>query len=190
MTKSDRDKMPDWAFQMMSATFTLKDWLFPGVDKRVEGFGIQEGMTVVDYGCGPGRYTIRFAKRVGERRKVYAVDVQELAIETVKRKMTSLGLKNIIPVVAKGYATGIPDHIADMVFALDMFFGVREPSALLAEIHRIVRPTGVLILDDGHQSRQKTLEKLNKSGKWEIVEASRDHLRCIPKEMNGTNFID
>jgi 2-polyprenyl-3-methyl-5-hydroxy-6-metoxy-1,4-benzoquinol methylase len=81
MTKSNRDKMPDFAFQMMSATFALKDWLFPSVDKRVARFSIQEGMTVVDYGCGPGRYTIRFAKLVGERGKVYAVDVQELAIE-------------------------------------------------------------------------------------------------------------
>jgi len=181
MTKSDKDKMPDFAFRMMSATFDLKDWLFPSVDKRVAGFGIQRGMTVVDYGCGPGRYTIRFAKLVSEQGKVYTVDVQELAIESVNQKANSLGLKNIIPVVAKGYATGIPDHIADMVFALDMFFGVRDPSALLAEIHRIVKPTGVLILDDGHQSREKTLEKLGRSGKWEIVEASRDHLRCIPK---------
>jgi ubiquinone/menaquinone biosynthesis C-methylase UbiE len=181
MTKSDRDKMPDFAFKMMTATFDLKDWLFPSVDKRVAGFGIQEGMTVVDYGCGPGRYTIRFAKLVGEQGKVYAVDVQELAIETVKQKMNSLGLKNVVSVVAKGYTTDIPDQSADMVFALDMFFGVSDPSALLAEIHRIVKPTGVLILDDGHQSRQKTLEKLNRSGKFEIVEASRDHLRCTPK---------
>jgi hypothetical protein len=46
MTKSDQDKMPDFAFRMMSATFALKDWLFPGVDERVAGFGIQEGMTL------------------------------------------------------------------------------------------------------------------------------------------------
>lgn len=181
MAVRDQDRMPDFAFRMMSATFALKDWLFPGVDKRVAGFGIQEGMTVVDYGCGPGRYTTRFAKLVGEQGKVYAVDVQELAIEYVKRKLKSEGLQNIIPVVARGYETEIPDGTADIVFALDMFFGVNEPVALLAEIHRIVRPEGVLILDDGHQPRERTLEKLNRSGKWVIKEASRDHLRCTPK---------
>ena len=68
-----------------------------------------------------------------------------------------------------------------MAFALDMFFGVSDPVALLAELHRILRPEGVLILDDGHQSRQKTLEKLGWSGKWEVEQASRDHLRCTPK---------
>ncbi len=68
--------MPDMAFRMMSATMALKDTLFPSADKRVATFGIREGMTVVDYGCGPGRYTTRFAKLVGEKGKVYAVGVK------------------------------------------------------------------------------------------------------------------
>ncbi len=87
MARPNTDRMPDMALRMMSATFTLKDKLFPSVDKRVATFGIREGMTVVDYGCGPGRYSTRFAKLVGEKGKVYAVDVQPLALETVKRKM-------------------------------------------------------------------------------------------------------
>lgn len=180
MARGDVDRMPDLAFRMMSATFTLKDLMFPGVDKRVDGFGIRPGMTVVDYGCGPGRYTTRFSKLVGENGKVFAVDVQDLAIETVKRKMRSQGLDNIIPIVATGYETGIPDNTADMVFALDMFFGVKDPVALLAEIHRIVRRDGILILDDGHQSRQTTTNKIEQSGKWAIKAESRDHLRLIP----------
>jgi ubiquinone/menaquinone biosynthesis C-methylase UbiE len=181
MSNRDHDRMPDFAFRMMSAVMALEDWLFPRLDKRIAGFGIREGMTVVDYGCGPGRYTVRFSKLVGEAGKVYAVDVQALALQYVKQKMDTQGLKNIIPVLADGYQTDIPDHSADMAFALDMFFGVSDPVALLAELHRILRPKGVLILDDGHQSRERTLEKLGWSGKWEVVEASRDHLRCIPR---------
>lgn len=181
MSKGNQDRMPDFAFRMMNAVMELKDRLFPSVDKRVAGLGILPGMTVVDYGCGPGRYAIRFAKLVGMPGKVYAVDVQELALESVKRKMKEQAINNVIPVLASGYKTSIPDHVADMAFALDMFFGVTDPAALLAELHRIVKPDGVLILDDGHQSRAKTLEKINGSGKWEIKEASRDHLRCVPK---------
>ena len=95
--------------------------------------------------------------------------------------MEAQGLKNIISVLADGYQTEIPDQSADMAFALDMFFGVSDPVALLAELHRIVRHEGVLILDDGHQSREKTLEKLGWSGKWEVMQANREHLRCIPR---------
>jgi ubiquinone/menaquinone biosynthesis C-methylase UbiE len=91
MVIDDRDRMSDFAFKMMSVIMSLKDWLFPGLDQRIAGFGIREGMTVVDYGCGPGRYTTRSARLVGERGKVYAVDVQELALETVKQKIKTQG---------------------------------------------------------------------------------------------------
>jgi ubiquinone/menaquinone biosynthesis C-methylase UbiE len=172
--------MPDIAFRLMSATFALKDFLYPTIDKRVVTFGIREGMTVVDYGCGPGRYTTRFSKLVGRNGRVYAVDVQKLAVEAVKRKMAKQGLGNIMPVLAKGYDTGLPDQMADRVCALDMFFGVREPSTFLQEVHRIARPEGILIIDDGHQSRQTTLQKIKASGCWSVVEETPDHLKCLP----------
>ncbi len=180
MTRSRRDRMPDLAFRMMSAIMALKDLLYPTIDKRVATFGIREGMTVVDYGCGPGRYTIRFAKLVGRNGKVYAVDIQPLAIEAVKRQMAAQGLNNVVPVLAKGYETGLPDRIADMVCALDMFFGLGEPSTFLREVHRIIKPEGVLVLDDGHQSRQTTLAKVRATGGWSVVEETRDHLKCMP----------
>ena len=68
----------------------VKDRLLPVVDKRIEGFQVQPGMTLIDYGCGPGRYTIRFARLVGDQGKVYAVDVQALALEYVRRTMRSM----------------------------------------------------------------------------------------------------
>jgi len=55
------------------------DFIYPYVKKRSKTFGISEGMTVIDYGCGPGRYTTEFAKIVGEKGKVYAVDIHEMA---------------------------------------------------------------------------------------------------------------
>jgi len=181
MTKGNQDRMPNFEFRIMSAIIGLEE-LFPRrIDKRVAGFGIQKGQTLVDYGCGPGQYTTRFARWVGEQGVVYAVDVQELAIESVKRKMKTQGLRNIIPIVARGYNTGIPEHSVNMVLALDMFFLVKDPTALLAEIHRILRPDGLLILDDGHKSRESTLEKITQAGSFAVKAASKDHLRCIPK---------
>jgi ubiquinone/menaquinone biosynthesis C-methylase UbiE len=159
----------------------FEDWLLPNrIERRVFTFGIQPGMTVVDYGCGPGRTTVPFARHTGPRGKVYSVDVQELALDRVRSKIKEQDLQNIIPVLARGYRTDIPDHCTDMVCALDMFFGVKDPVALLVDIHRILKPGGVLILDDGYQSRSKTLEKLNRSGRFELAVENKVHLRCTP----------
>jgi ubiquinone/menaquinone biosynthesis C-methylase UbiE len=177
---SQFEQMPNFAFRMMGAVMAIEDLVHPTIDKRVLTFGVREGMTIVDYGCGPGRYTTRFAKLVGKNGKVYAVDVQPLAIEMVKSKMIKQALENIVPVLAKGYDTGLPDKIADIVCSLDMFFALREPTVFLREVHRIIKPDGVLIIDDGHQSRQATLRKIEASGYWRVTEETRDHLKCLP----------
>jgi ubiquinone/menaquinone biosynthesis C-methylase UbiE len=178
MADDTRDRMPDFAFRMMSAVMAVKDRVYPMVDQRVARFDIRPGMTVVDYGCGPGRYTVRFARRVGPEGRVYAVDIQPLAVEAVRRKMQAAGLDNIRPVLARGYHSGLPDHAADCVCALDMFFGLAEPSAFLREVRRLLKPEGRLILDDGHQSRASTLRKLHAAGGWRVVEETRGHLVC------------
>ena len=177
---SQIEQMPNFAFRLMSAVMAIEDLVHLTIDQRVLTFEIRPGMTVVDYGCGPGRYATRFAKLVGNNGKVYAVDVQPLAIEMTKSKMTKQDLSNVVPVLAKGYDTGLPDEIADMVCALDMFFALREPTTFLREVHRIAKPDGMLIIDAGHQSRQATLQKIKASGYWRVTEETRDHLKCLP----------
>ncbi len=174
------DRMPDFAFRGMVWLMNIEDFFWRRIDARAATFGIQPGMTVVDYGCGPGRYTTRFARLVGEGGRVYAVDIHELALREVQKRAGRLGLRNVTPVLAHGYDSTLLEGVADVVCCLDMFFGVRDPSALLAELRRITRPAGVLVIDDGHQSRSTTLAKIRASGHWAIVRESRDHLVCRP----------
>jgi ubiquinone/menaquinone biosynthesis C-methylase UbiE len=172
------DTMSGSSFRLMSAVFTVFDFFFPYLDKRISTFGVKEGMVLVDYGCGPGRYTTRLARLVGPAGKVYGVDVQPLAIEAVRWKTERLGLSNVEPVLATGHDSGLASGIADMIFAIDMFFWVHEPSRFLDELRRLAKPTAVLIIDDGHQSRARTKEKLCAAGQWTIVEETGDHLKC------------
>ena len=134
----------------------------------------------MDYGCGPGRYAVKFAELVGEKGIVYAVDIHELAIETVKEKIRRGNLRNIEPILIQGYDSTLPDTVADVVCALDMFFIIKKPTEFLAELKRIVKSDGTLVIDDGHQPRSVTKEKILDSGLWDIVEETRDHLKCKP----------
>jgi ubiquinone/menaquinone biosynthesis C-methylase UbiE len=172
--------MSNLSFRLMSLAMSIVDLVTPKIDTRVATFGIKEGMTVVDYGCGPGRYTTRFARLAGASGKVYAVDIHPLAIETVKVKAAKEKLANITPVLAEGYSSGIPDHVADVVCAIDMFRGIKEPSAFLTELRRIAKPDGMLIIDDGHQPRAATKAKIQASGQWVISAETPDHLTCTP----------
>ena len=45
---------------------------------------ILPGMRIADFGCGSGHWTIILARAVGPSGKVFAVDVQETALEATR----------------------------------------------------------------------------------------------------------
>lgn len=184
-TRRKTEKMSDVGFRMMNLAFGIIDLVFPHVRKRIRRFGVCRGMTVVDYGCGPGRYAVELASVVGNEGVVYALDIHELAIRSVENKIRKKKIKNIRTGMVTGhddgkYDTHLPDNTADLVCALDMFFIIKDPTAFLDEIARIMKDAGVVILDDGHQSREETRRKLGISGRFKVVDETRDHLKCVP----------
>lgn len=52
-----KENIPDTGFRLMGLVMRFMEWVHPQAENRANMFGIKEGMTVVDYGCGPGRYT-------------------------------------------------------------------------------------------------------------------------------------
>jgi ubiquinone/menaquinone biosynthesis C-methylase UbiE len=175
------ERMSNASFRIMVLFFGIVDFLYPHVARRAKRFGISEGMTVVDYGCGPGRYTVNFASLVGERGKVYALDIHELAIQTVERRMAKRNVRNVQPILVEGYHSTLPDETADVVCAIDMFFIIKNPTEFLAELKRIAKRGGLLVIDDGHQPRSVTKQKILDSGLWDISEETPDHLKCRPR---------
>ncbi len=77
------ERMSDVSFKCMVILFNIYDFFSQLIDNRLKNFGIKPGIIVVDYGCGPGRYTSCFARLVGEKGKLYAVDLHELAIQAI-----------------------------------------------------------------------------------------------------------
>lgn len=108
------------------------------------------------------------------------MDIHELVIQEVKRKIKKYELTNIEPLLAQDYNSGIPDHVADVICALDMFFIIQKPVEFLAELRHISKNNGILIIDDGHQKRIETKSSIQESMLWLIMEESKDHLKCKP----------
>lgn len=176
---NEMDKMPSWAFRVMAFMFNATD-IFVPAGKKILPFNIRKGMTVVDYGSGTGRYLKKASELVGESGMVYAVDIHELAIESAFRQIRKHDLKNVKPVQTDGNTTDIPSNCADLIFALDMFHMVRNTFIFLKELHRISKADGILIIEDGHQPRSLSKEKILTSGLWEIVDEKKSFLRCRP----------
>ena len=178
---NDLNRMPDIAFKIMDLTFKIY-YLFKSVDKYMDEFGIKTGNTVVDYGCGPGHYIKHASELAGDSGTVYAVDIHELAILSVEKLKKKYSLNNVTAIQTDGITVGIKDNAADLIYAIDMFHMVKEPNIFLKEINRIIKKSGVLIIEDGHQSRESAKEKIIQSGWWEIIEEKKKFLKCSPNK--------
>jgi ubiquinone/menaquinone biosynthesis C-methylase UbiE len=178
------DRMPDFAFKMMAFIFNISDKL-KSPDKKLDPFKIQMDMTVIDYGCGTGRYLRSASERVGIAGKVYAVDIHELAIESANRVIKQYNLANVITVLTDGTTVDILSHTADLIYALDMFHMVSDTDSFLNELCRITKPDGIMYLEDGHQPRKLAKEKVNNSGRWTIIEETKKYMKCKLKKQTS-----
>lgn len=173
------ERIPGVAFRMMSLLFVIRD-RFTSPWSVLDQFGIERGQTAVDYGCGPGSYLRRASELVGSEGRVFAVDIHELAIKAVMKRIDREQLHNVTAVLAAGTSAGLPDCTADVIYALDMFHMVREPAVFLRELNRICKATGALYINSGHQSTKEAISKILSSGAWEIVERKKRYLKCAP----------
>ena len=166
----------DAAYRCMVWIFRIMDF-FKKPDRRLDDFLIKKGMTVVDYGCGPGRYLPKASELVGPGGRVYAVDVHPMAIDLVKKKIVKHSLSNVVPVlIDRVTPPAIEANCADVIYALDMFHQIEDSESFLSGIHRIIKNDGRLYLEDGHQPRDTTLKKVERSSLWRIAGQSRRHL--------------
>jgi len=174
-----RDRMPDWAFRTMALAFRFRD-KFVRKDKILDEFGIRPGMSVVDYGCGPGSYIGKASRLVGASGNVYAVDIHELAVEAVGKRIAKENLRNVTALLAAKEGCPLEDGSADLIYALDMFHMAADPSGFLKELRRISKTDGILFIDSGHQGRDKARAKIGASGAWTVVEESPRYFKCRP----------
>lgn len=175
-----KKKIPNLGFKIMVGMYGLID-LFHTPQNKIAKFDINESDVVVDYGCGPGRYVKKASELVGKTGKVYAVDIHKMAIQYVDREIEKYKLENVESCLVQNGTTGIEDNSADVIFALDMFHHVDETEEFFLELHRIIKPEGILYLEDGHQARKLSKHKISRSNLWEIMKESSALIQLVPK---------
>ncbi|MCG2687644.1 class I SAM-dependent methyltransferase [Candidatus Parcubacteria bacterium] len=178
LSGKNREAIPNIAFHVMTYIMKLMDFFGEHYSKNFETLGLKPGQTVIDYGCGPARYIENASKTVGELGKVIAVDIHPLAIKNVKTKIEKCQLKNVEAILARGYSTQIDSKVADVVYALDMFHMIHRPNEFLKELSRLTKDDGIIIIEDGHQSRNETKQKIESVGILSIIEETKLHVKC------------
>jgi SAM-dependent methyltransferase len=118
----------------------------PGRDKRLQVnrvmdiLGIAAGKNVADIGAGSGWFTVRAARRVGERGVVYAVDINPESIRYMDERAKKEKLHNVKTILSKADDPLLPAGAVDAVLLLKTYHEVAEPVALLRNLRAALRP--------------------------------------------------
>jgi predicted methyltransferase len=113
-------------------------------DQVMDALHIAEGTTVADIGAGGGWFTTRLARRVWPNGRVYAVDVQQLMIQAIERRVQREGLSNIVtPVLGADDDPSLPsDARLDALLLVDAFHEIERPIVWLRNAARTLKPQG------------------------------------------------
>ena len=116
-----------------------------GVAEFLEEAGLGPGMTMVDYGCGPGFVTLQAAKMLGPAGKVYGLDIHEGMVALARSGAADAGLANVTTLLNDGPQAPLPDGVADLVTCILVFHykeSLRERQAVAADLARLLKPGG------------------------------------------------
>jgi ubiquinone/menaquinone biosynthesis C-methylase UbiE len=109
---------------------------------RFVDFASVEGKDVLEVGCGSG-FAVQLFAEAGAR--IEAVDLTPWAVETTRRRLAAFGLEGR---VAEGDGEQLPfaDESFDLVFSWGVIHHSSDMSRALAELVRVCRPGGTLVL--------------------------------------------
>ena len=158
--------MSTFHFKFMSFFFKFRDKAHPPEEilKEVE---IKEGFKVLDYGCGPGSYTIIAAGLAGKSGKIYAVDIEPEALKQVLKKEEKKGYTNIETILTD-CNTDLPDKSIDVILFYDTLHDLKEPENVLKELNRILKPEGVMSFSDHHMKEDAITSKVTETGLFKL----------------------
>lgn len=162
-------------------------WSAPFGQMILERVPLRAGQTMLDIGAGTGFLTVELAQRCGASSTVVAVDPWQSAMNILRKKCRYLGLTNVEFSQRDAASLDRPDDSVDVVVSNLGINNFDDPTSVLAECHRVVRPDGTLLMTTnlvGHmvefyETYRDTLMALGRTDRLPALDAEIAHRATV-----------
>ncbi len=112
-----------------------------------DSLGVREGSQVLDVGCGTGGGVRALAARFPGVGRVVGIDKSETMVAEARARTDAAAGAHVEFAVADAHDLPFPDESFDSAFSLRVFEIIGEPRRVLAEMARVLRPGGRLVVN-------------------------------------------
>jgi len=118
------------------------------VPRLVDLLQLKPGMALADIGAGFGAWTMAFAKVLGPTGQVFATDIGERQLATIRESAKSQGLTNVTVVEGAERSTNLPAACCNAILIRDAYHHLTEPNDVLRSMAAALKPGGQLAVID------------------------------------------
>ena len=162
-------------------------------EQILDALELKPGQTVCDIGSGPGYFTLRAARRVGEGGRVFAVDVEPRILDVLRTRIEKAHLRNVTPVLALATDPLLPPRSCDVVLIVDAYHHFPDRPRYLGRLAALLRPGGRLANVDWHKRTTPIGPPMDHRIAREdfLADAAKANLRVVaePKLLPHQYFI-
>jgi len=162
-------------FTRQAATFAERHAHTDPLERMLRVAGVTADDTVLDLGCGPGIVSCAFAQVA---RHVTGLDLASAMLEKARARQADRGLTNMSWVCGDVAKLPFADNSFSMVVTRYTFHHFLSPAGVLAEMARVCRPGGRVVVAD-------VTPEAEKLATYDLFETLRD-----PSHAHALSFED
>lgn len=186
---SDKDKENSSALKLRNF-YHWEKFLDP--EEIISQMELTPGMAVAHFGCSLGYFTFPIAERIGERGKVYALDIMNEKVEKIKKRSQLNGINNIFAQRAnleEKKGSKLNDESMDWVIITNILYQNKNKYRILEEAKRIIKKSGrIMLLEWSAKGMQIGPKDDTQTSKEEMIRIIRKNMLAITDEIEVSDF--
>jgi SAM-dependent methyltransferase len=118
------------------------------VPRLVTLLGLEPGTRVADVGAGLGAWTLRFSRWTGSAGHVYATDIGDVQLASLRDLVAREALSNVTVMMGAADSTSLPPGCCDAIVVRNVYHYFTEPAAMVRSFAASLKPGGRLAVVD------------------------------------------
>jgi phosphatidylethanolamine/phosphatidyl-N-methylethanolamine N-methyltransferase len=147
-----------YAYYSRVYDFIFKRWFFPRQRHAIQSLKIGPGQRILDVGVGTG-FSLPLYPRDAH---VIGVDLSSKMLWEAQKKVLHERLRHVALMEMDASHLAFPDSTFDVVIVAFVISVVPDPLQVLAEIKRVSKPEGQIVIINHFQSQNRVMAQLEK----------------------------